>query len=68
MNEFQGSGTLGRLVAAIAHSPIVIPMAGSPPPVARDFADWCGRQADIDAVILSWIRAQVPSRAPASLS
>ena len=37
-------------------------------PPARDFAAWCERHADIDAVILAWLRAQVPQRAPASFS
>jgi hypothetical protein len=56
--------TLETLVAIVARSPIIVPGP------ARDFADWCERQkpADIDAVILVWLRSQAQVRAPAKLS
>ena len=48
---------LELLLAAIAASEIVVPL-----PTARDFADWCDlqRPAEIDTVILDWLRSQVP--------
>ena len=50
--------SLKLLLAHIAASPINI-TASEP----RDFADWCRRQpADIDAVILDWLRSQRPQR------
>jgi hypothetical protein len=59
--------------AAIAASPIVVSVPGvstpkAPPALkARDFADWCRRQpADIDVVILEWLRSH--ARQPAGLS
>jgi hypothetical protein len=63
MTEFNHNADLQSLLAAIAASEIIV--AGRP---ARDFADWCElqRPADIDTVILGWLRAQVPQ--PAALS
>ncbi|MBX9773621.1 MAG: hypothetical protein K2Y71_04325 [Xanthobacteraceae bacterium] len=54
---------LELLLTAIAASEIVVPA-----PNARDFADWCDRQrpAEIDTVILDWLRAQVPQAATLS--
>jgi hypothetical protein len=58
---FDYASSLRSLVAAIARSPIVIEPAEAP---VRDFADWCERQnADLDMVILDWLRAQAPHRA-----
>jgi hypothetical protein len=52
---------LGALKAVIARSPIVV---APPAPPARDFADWCERQnADLDDVILNWLRSQSRTRA-----
>ena len=61
MTEFNHTADLQSLLAAIAASEIVVPTM----PEARDFADWCAlqRPADIDTVILGWLRAQVPQRA-----
>jgi hypothetical protein len=55
MTTFNHTADLQSLRAAIAASPIVVPALN-----ARDFADWCRLQqpADIDTVILSWLRAQ----------
>jgi hypothetical protein len=63
MTEFNHNADLQSLLAAIAASEIIV--AGR---TARDFADWCElqRPADIDTVILGWLRAQVPQ--PAALS
>jgi hypothetical protein len=54
---------LELLLAAIAASEIVVPL-----PNARDFADWCDLQqpAEIDTVILDWLRSQVPQTATLS--
>jgi hypothetical protein len=54
---------LELLLAAIAASEIVVPT-----PSARDFADWCDlqRPAEIDTVILDWLRSQVPQTAALS--
>ena len=54
---------LELLLAAIAASEIVVPSSD-----ARDFADWCDRQqpAEIDTVILDWLRSQVPQAAALS--
>jgi hypothetical protein len=54
---------LELLQAAIAASEIVVPV-----PAARDFADWCDlqRPAEIDTVILDWLRSQVPQAAALS--
>jgi hypothetical protein len=54
---------LELLQAAIAASEIVVPV-----PTARDFADWCElqRPAEIDTVILDWLRSQVPQTAALS--
>jgi hypothetical protein len=54
---------LALLQAAIAASEIVVPV-----PNARDFADWCDLQcpAEIDTVILDWLRSQ--ARQAAALS
>jgi len=53
MTEFNHNADLQSLLAAIAASEIVV--AGR---TARDFADWCElqRPADIDTVILGWLR------------
>lgn len=55
MKKFQQKADLPSLVATIAASPIVVSA-----PKARDFADWCVLQApaDIDTVILDWLRSQ----------
>jgi hypothetical protein len=47
---------LQPLIETIARSQIVV----SQPVPVRDFADWCERQrpADIDDVILAWLRVQ----------
>jgi hypothetical protein len=60
MTEFSDQADLPSLLAAVATSPIVVPA-----PQARDFADWCRLQqpADIDAVILAWLRSHVPQPA-----
>jgi hypothetical protein len=52
---------LGSLKAVIARSAIVVTQPTAP---AHDFADWCERQkpANIDDVILNWLRSQRPSR------
>jgi hypothetical protein len=56
---------LRSLLSAVANSPIVVP-AEAP---AADFAGWCGRQnADLDTVVLDWLRAQSRQRKPARLS
>jgi hypothetical protein len=54
---------LELLLAAIAASEIVVSL-----PNARDFADWCDlqRPAEIDTVILDWLRSQVPQNAALS--
>jgi hypothetical protein len=54
---------LELLLAAIAASEIVVPVSNP-----RDFADWCDRQrpAEIDTVILDWLRSQVPQAAALS--
>ena len=54
---------LELLLAAIAASEIVVSV-----PNARDFADWCDLQqpAEIDTVILDWLRSQVPQAAALS--
>jgi hypothetical protein len=52
------AGQVSLLRAAIEHSPIhVAPAAVAP--AAKTFAEWCGRQGDIDAAILSWLASQV---------
>jgi len=58
MTDFNHFADLQSLRAAIAASEIVV--ADQRP--ARDFADWCElqRPADIDTVILGWLRSQVP--------
>jgi hypothetical protein len=55
MTQFDHTADLPSLLATIAASPIVVPAAK-----ARDFADWCRLQqpADIDLVILGWLRSQ----------
>jgi hypothetical protein len=66
MTQFDHVADLQSLKAAIAASPIVVERAKTVAPDA-DFAAWCGRQpADIDTVILDWLRAQ--ARCPAALS
>jgi hypothetical protein len=54
---------LELLLAAIAASEIVVPV-----PAAHDFADWCDlqRPAEIDTIILDWLRSQVPQAAALS--
>jgi len=68
MTQRQGSvlrdaADLRSLIAVVARSPIRVAAAMPSPPVL-DFADWCERQkpADIDAVVLSWLRAHKPLR------
>ena len=63
MTEFNHNADLQSLLAAIAASEIVVPVSNP-----RDFADWCDRQrpAEIDTVILGWLRSQVPQ--PTALS
>jgi hypothetical protein len=63
MTEFNHNADVPSLLAAIAASEIVVVRR-----TARDFADWCElqRPADIDTVILGWLRAQVPH--PTALS
>ena len=55
MTEFNHTADLQSLLATIAASEIVV--SG---PTARDFAEWCElqRPADIDTVILGWLRSQ----------
>ena len=55
MTEFDRNADLQSLLAAIAASEIVVPGR-----TARDFAEWCEfqRPADIDTVILGWLRSQ----------
>lgn len=57
MTEFDHTADLQSLLTAVAASPIVVPA-----PKARDFADWCRLQqpADIDLVILGWLRSHAP--------
>ena len=56
MTDFTHTADLQSLLTAIAASPIVVSV-----PKARDFADWCNQQtADIDTVILGWLRSQRP--------
>jgi hypothetical protein len=56
---------LPQLRAAIAASPITLCVPSAPK--AHDFADWCRSQsADVDIVILEWLRSQ--ARKPATLS
>ena len=63
MTEISRNSGLQSLLAAIAASQIIVALRP-----ARDFADWCElqRPADIDTVILGWLRAQVPQ--PTALS
>ena len=55
MTEFDRTTDLPSLLAAVAASEIVVAARS-----ARDFAQWCELQqpADIDTVILDWLRAQ----------
>jgi hypothetical protein len=55
MTDFSHTADLQSLLTVIAASPIVVSV-----PKARDFADWCQLQqpADIDTVILGWLRSQ----------
>ena len=63
MTDFNHFADLQSLRAAIAASPIIVAAA----PKAPDFAAWCRRQpADIDTVILDWLRLQAPQ--PSALS
>jgi hypothetical protein len=54
---------LELLLAAIGASEIVVSVRN-----ARDFADWCDMQrpAEIDTVILDWLRSQAQQRAALS--
>jgi hypothetical protein len=62
MTDFNRFADLQSLLAAIAASPIIVPA-----PKAPDFAAWCQRQpADIDTVILDWLRSHVPQSAALS--
>jgi hypothetical protein len=62
MTDFNHTADLQSLLIAIAASPIVVPTSK-----ARDFADWCDQQtADIDTVILGWLRSQRPHSATLS--
>ena len=63
MTEFERTADLPSLLATIAASEIVVAARS-----ARDFAEWCELQqpADIDAVILGWLRAQARPAAPLS--
>lgn len=67
MTEFNHNADLRSLLAAIAASEIVVP-APNACDQARDFADWCQFQqpADIDTVILGWLRSHVPQAAALS--
>jgi hypothetical protein len=60
MTQLNDMADLQALVAAIAASPIVVP--ASKIAKARDFADWCALQGDaeIDTVILKWLRSHRP--------
>jgi hypothetical protein len=55
MKKFRHKADLPSLVATVAASPIIVPA-----PKARDFTHWCALQApaDIDTVILDWLRSQ----------
>jgi hypothetical protein len=57
MSHFTRTSDLQSLLTAIAASPIVVRVSEP-----RDFADWCEQQqtADIDTVILGWLRSQRP--------
>jgi hypothetical protein len=63
MTDFNRKADLPSLRAAIAASPILVVAA----PPAPDFAAWCESQsADIDTVILGWLRSHAPQ--PSALS
>ena len=65
MTQFNPTTDLRQLQAVIARSPIVF----AEPRPARDFADWCERRnADLDHVILDWLRSQAALRKRARLS
>jgi hypothetical protein len=70
MTQLNDMADLQALVAAIAASPIVVPAskAANTATNARDFADWCALQGDveIDTVILKWLRSHRPQ--PATFS
>lgn len=63
MTDFDRNADLPSLLAAVAASEIVVAARS-----ARDFAEWCELQqpADIDAVILGWLRSQAPQAAALS--
>lgn len=63
MTDFSQNIDLQSLLAVIASSPIIVSLAEP-----RDFADWCVLQApaDIDTVILDWLRSQAPQAAALS--
>ena len=61
MKKFQRKADLPSLLATVAASPIVVPAPKvAPAPKPRKFAEWCARQApaNIDTVILDWLRSQ----------
>jgi hypothetical protein len=60
MTESTDKADLPLLLATVATSQIVVPALK-----ARDFADWCRLQqpADIDTVILNWLRSHGPQPA-----
>jgi hypothetical protein len=63
MTDLNHNADLRSLLAAISASEIVVASR-----TARDFADWCElqRPADIDTVILGWLRSHAPQ--PTALS
>jgi hypothetical protein len=62
MTKLSQYADLQSLQAAIAASPIFVALQEAP-----DFAEWCERQgADIDTVVLDWLRSQ--ARQPSALS
>jgi hypothetical protein len=65
MMDFIHTADLRSLLAAVANSPILV--APVTPPA--DFADWCGRQnADLDTVVLDWLRVESRQRKSVRLS
>jgi hypothetical protein len=68
MTQSNDMADLQALVDAIAASPIVVAVPAFKTATARDFADWCRLQApaDVDTVILDWLRSHVPQ--PATFS
>ena len=65
MTKRDHTAHLYSLREAIARSPILT--TAEPP--SGDFANWCRRQnADLDLVILDWLRSQAELNRQASLS